>query len=93
MNSKLIRYSTVSFSVLLLAASVGVVYWITRDEQARLAERERQAIEAAERAYRAEQEQLDQQRTSASDEVGPILHDIDTLLGRLSGDDLPTENE
>ncbi|MFZ1654824.1 MAG: hypothetical protein WBO92_02090 [Candidatus Moraniibacteriota bacterium] len=93
MNSKLIRYSTVSISVLLLAASVGVMYWIARDEQTRLAERERQAIEAAERSYLAEQEQPDQEHTPASAGVGPILHDIDTLLGRLSSDDLPAEDE
>ena len=56
MKEKLIRYSALTFSVCLLAASVGVIFWITRDEQARLAARERAALLAAEQAYQSEAE-------------------------------------
>jgi hypothetical protein len=90
MKEKIIRFVAISSSVLLLAVSVGVIFWIVRDERSRLAERERAAIEAAERATQQELEQAAGESDKGDTEK--IFHDINTLIAGLSMDDLPTED-
>ena len=92
MKEKIIRFFAISTSALLLAASVGVIIWITRDEGLRLAARERAAIEAAEKSAAEEQSRTATEGAEDSQDSEKILHDIDTLLNSLSSDDLPDEN-
>ncbi len=81
-------------STLLIVLSVGVIYWIARDERTRLDERERQAIETAKQAYFAEHATETEKSGSGAGhkDMEPIFHDIDTLLSGLSNDDLPSED-
>lgn len=90
MKDHLIRVFAISISSLLLAASVGVIVWIARDEQSRLVERERSALEAAERASREEQQAMADGEGAAED-VEKAFHDIDTLLSGLSLDEISEE--
>lgn len=95
MKEKLARYSVFIFSICLLGASAGVVFWIARDEGARLAARERAALEAAEQAYRSETDAAAVSEAAASDDPAAakkMFQEIDTLLSGLSSDDLPTED-
>lgn len=92
MMEKITRIIAVSFSVLLLVASVGVIVWISRDESSRLAARERAAIEAAERAQAEERALEASDETVESQDSEKLLHDIDTLLNGLASDDLPDED-
>ncbi|QQR78254.1 MAG: hypothetical protein IPJ68_04180 [Candidatus Moraniibacteriota bacterium] len=93
MSGKFTRYSVIGLSALLLMASVGVIFWIVRDEQIRLAERERQALEAAEAASQQEKAlESAKGETESGDVMATMLHDIDILLSGLSSDDLPSEN-
>lgn len=92
MKEKILRFTALSFSVLLLAVSAGVIVWIGRDESSRLAAREKAAIEAAEKAS-AEEKALEAEAESAdSQDSAKLLHDIDTLLSSLASDDLPDDN-
>lgn len=70
------------------------MYWIAQDENQRLAERERQAIEAARDSYTAEHEKetVGDRAGTGNEDLEPLFHDIDTLLSGLSGDDLPDED-
>jgi hypothetical protein len=92
MTGRIGRYSFIGASALLLILSVGVIYWIARDERMRLAERERQAIETAKQASFAEQAVEDKRDGTDHADMEPIFHDIDTLLSELSNDDLPSED-
>lgn len=92
MKEKILRFITLSFSALLLAISVGVIVWISRDESSRLAARERAAIEAAEKAQAEERALEASNETVESQDSEKLLHDIDTLLNSLSSDDLPDED-
>ena len=93
MSGKFTRYSVIGLSALLLMASVGVIFWIVRDEQIRLAERERQALEAAEAASQQEKAlESAKGETESGDVMATMLQDIDILLSGLSSDDLPSEN-
>ena len=92
MKEKIIRFIAISSSAFLLAASAGVIVWITRDEGLRLAARERAAIEAAEKSAAEEQSRAAIEGAEDSQDSEKILHDIDTLLNSLSSDDLPDEN-
>ncbi len=92
MKEKIIRFITISFSALLLAASVGVIIWITRDESSRLAAREKAAIEAAAKAHAEEQKLEVADGAGESQDSEKLFHDIDTLLNSLSSDDLPDED-
>lgn len=85
MSGKFTRYSVIGLSALLLMASVGVIFWIVRDEQIRLAERERQALEAAEAASQQEKAlESAKGETESGDAMATMLHDIDILLSGLS---------
>lgn len=92
MKEKILRFIVISFSVLLLAASSGVIVWISRDEGSRLAAREKAAIEAAEKASAEEQALEAGDETAESQDSEKLLHDIDTLLTSLSSDGLPDED-
>lgn len=92
MKEKILRFIALSFSALLLAVSVGVIVWISRDESSRLAARERAAIEAAEKAQAEERALEASDETVESQDSEKLLHDIDTLLNSLSSDDLPDED-
>lgn len=90
MKQKIIRFTVIAVSGALLAASVGVIVWITQDEHSRLADRERAAIEAAERASRGQSDSAN--GATDREDAEKIFHDIDTLISGLSMDDLPTED-
>lgn len=92
MKEKILRFIAISSSALLLAMSVGVIFWISRDESSRLAARERAAIEAAEKAQAEEMALEVSDETVESQDSEKLLHDIDTLLNSLSSDDLPDED-
>lgn len=89
MKEKLVRYSILLLSVFLLAASIGVIVWISRDESVRLVDRERAAIAAAEKA--AVEVQVSGGIAETSDPE-KLIRDIDTLLSSLSSDDLPDDD-
>lgn len=92
MKEKILRFIAILFSTLLLAVSVGVIVWISRDESSRLAARERAAIEAAEKAQAEERALEASDEAVESQDSEKLLHDIDTLLNSLSSDDLPDED-
>lgn len=92
MTEKIIRFIVLSFSVILLAVSVGVIVWISRDESSRLAARERAAIEAAEKALAEERSLKSNHAETGSQDLEKLLHDVDALLISLSSDDLPEED-
>jgi hypothetical protein len=91
MNGRLARFFGIGIVALLLAASVGVIFWIVRDEQSRLTERERFALEAADRMT-AEEAPLETSDQAANEDAKKMLHEISTLLNSLSSDDLPAED-
>ncbi len=92
MKERLIHIGAMSFSVLLLSASIGVILWIVRDEHSRLADRERAAIEAAQEATRQEALLVGGDHSASTTGAENIFRDIDTLLSGLSNDDLPVDD-
>lgn len=92
MREKLLRFSAITLSVLLLSASVGVIFWIAQDEHSRLANRERAALEAAEEAARREAVAANGTSEADGEAAEKMFHDIDTLVAELSMDDLPIED-
>lgn len=87
----LARITAIVFSALFLAVSVGIIVWISQDEKARLAKREQEALEQARLAHEAEERASLESAAvvETTDDVKRSLLDIETLLGTLSGDDLP----
>lgn len=92
MLRKIARIVGISLSVLFLLASAGIIFWISQDEQERLALKERAGLignddpEAEELARQA--------KADAADGIAAVdkaIRDIDTLLASISIDDLPTE--
>ncbi len=92
MSEKIIRSMAFVSSALLLVASAGVIIWIARDEESRLAARERAAIEAAEKAAAEERVFAASEGAEESKNSENLLRDIDILLDDLSSDDLPEED-
>ena len=92
MKEKLLRFSAIFFSAVLLMASAGVIFWIVRDERVRLVEREQAALEAAREATDQESQAAKAGERTDEDAAEKIFHDIDTLIAGLSMDDLPTED-
>ena len=84
-----------SLSGILLALSVGVIFWISRDEQGRLAEREQAALEAARLSSEAEARERISVEThvDSAEAADRTFHDIDALLASLGSDDVPDEGE
>lgn len=93
MKEKFIRLTALLFSTLLLVVSAGVIIWISQDEGARLAAREKAAIEAAEKASTEEKALEASDGIAESQDSEKLLHEIDTLLNSLSSDHLPDEDE
>ncbi len=94
MFKKIIRIAGITSSLLLFAASLGIIFWITQDEQQRLALRERAGF-TDNREVISAKETEDQKKAEASAAVetaDKTIADIDRLLSSLSTDDLPSED-
>ncbi len=90
MKEKIIRFVVISASSLLLAVSIGLIFWIAQDERLRLTDRENAALEAAERADREVSDRAAGE--AAGGDAEKVFHDINMLISGLSMDDLPTED-
>lgn len=94
MLKKIIRIAGIVCSVLFIAASLGIIFWITQDEQQRLALRERAGFtDSQEDVLAKEAEEKAKAEARANVEAADkALTDIDRLLSALSTDDLPSED-
>ncbi|MFZ1627105.1 MAG: hypothetical protein WAT81_04870 [Candidatus Moraniibacteriota bacterium] len=92
MKEKLLRFGAIVFSVILLMASVGMIFWMARDERVRLVDREQAALEAAAAAVDRESQIAKAAERAGEDDTEKIFNDIDTLIAGLSMDDLPIED-
>ena len=91
MLQKVIRIFGIGLSVMLLVASGGIIFWISQDEQERLALKERVSL-MGDADPSGEIEKKSKADAAAELETADrTLHEIDTLLAALSSDDLPSE--
>jgi flagellar basal body-associated protein FliL len=94
MLKKVIRIAGIVCSVLFLAASLGIIFWITQDEQERLALRERAGFADSQEDIltKEAEEKAKAEVRSGIEAADKTLSDIDRLLSTLSTDDLPIED-
>jgi hypothetical protein len=96
MKNLLLRSTAIIFSILFLAASVGVIMWISQDEKARLADREAAALEQARLMEEAEKRAVQEAPSpsvSDRDTAQRSLENITILLSSIESDDLPSDDE
>ncbi len=91
MVRKIIRIGGAILSVLFLIGSVGIIYWISQDEQERLALKERAGLANSDEISRAQEKKAKEDMAAELEIVDRSLHDIDALIANLSNDDLPSE--
>lgn len=94
MLKKVIRIAGIMSSLLFLATSFGIIFWITQDEQQRLALRERAgfADSQEDRLAKEAEDRVKAESSAAVEMADKTLADIDRLLSSLSTDDLPSED-
>ncbi|MFA9262077.1 MAG: hypothetical protein ACEQSB_01820 [Undibacterium sp.] len=88
---KISRIFGIGLSVLFLIASAGIIFWISQDEQERLALKERAGLMAVSDPAAEAEKQTTADATAALEAADRTLRDIDMLLSTLSSDDLPNE--
>lgn len=92
MKEKILRFFGITCSVFFLIASLGIIFWITQDEQERLALRERAGLTSAQDlAAENAKKQAEAEALASFEAADKTLNDIDALLSALSIDDLPND--
>lgn len=91
MLQKIIRISGGILSVLFLIGSIGIIYWISRDEQERLVLKERAGLVDDNAETRAQEKKAKEDAVAELEVVDRSLHDIDALMATIANDDLPSE--
>lgn len=93
MKEKILRFFGIMFSVFFLIASLGIIFWITQDEQERLALREKAGLASVnDLAAENAKKQAEAEVLASFETADKTLNDIDALLSALSIDDLPSED-
>lgn len=91
MLHRIIRISGVTLSVLFLIGSIGIIYWISQDEQERLALKERAGLVDNSEESRAQEKKAKEDIAAELEVADRSLHEIDALMATIANDDLPSE--
>lgn len=89
-KEKFFRSVAVFGSIVLLTASVAIIFWINQSEEARLALREQFTLEKVNQLrVGADVKALSGQQSDSNEEQ--LFSEIDALLSVVGSDDIPTE--
>lgn len=91
MLHRIIRISGVTLSVLFLIGSIGIIYWISQDEQERLALKERAGLVDNSEESRAQEKKAKEDIAAELEVADRSFHEIDALMATIANDDLPSE--
>lgn len=91
MLHRIIRISGVTLSVLFLIGSIGIIYWISQDEQERLALKERAGLVDNSEESRTQEKKAKEDIAAELEVADRSLHEVDALMATIANDDLPSE--